>query len=215
MANADVAHNAHGLLVEPDEAVVRRPDIPNITPNTQANHSGPLLGPFATFNDALTDNMFDLLLQQHPEFKRSPSPFQTHDRAPHRQQIWRMSPEVIDLADDGPVTAVRSGRSPVQENPLAPALTEDKCLMQVLQILPDISHDHVLQLFKSAPPTPADGHDWIQAFIGNILEDSNYPKQKDSLRGTKRKREALEEEEWKQYENAEPGDFEDMYKLCG
>jgi hypothetical protein len=60
-------------------------------------------------------------------------------------------------------------------------LTMETCLHTVLEVLPDISHDHVRELYNNAPPHASEGEEWIQAFIGNILE-------RDVKKNLKRKR---------------------------
>ena len=70
-----------------------------------------------------------------------------------------------------------------------PLLSEDNCLQRVLEVFPDISHQHIRELYNKAPPQPTDGDDWLQAFISNIIESEKYPTEKEAQRGLKRQRE--------------------------
>ncbi|KAF2094612.1 hypothetical protein NA57DRAFT_80411 [Rhizodiscina lignyota] len=71
-----------------------------------------------------------------------------------------------------------------------PVLTEESCLQQVLQVLPEISHQHVRDLYNEAPPAPFEGAEWLAAFIGNIVESGKYPTEREAQKGVKRKRDA-------------------------
>ena len=57
--------------------------------------------------------------------------------------------------------------------------TSDMCLQQVLDVFPDVSHEHVLQLFnelgQSVPPMP--GADRYENIVNKLVEAESYPKQ--------------------------------------
>ena len=64
----------------------------------------------------------------------------------------------------------------------------DACLREVLEIFPDISHDHVQELYDVQLPHPVDGQTVAQNLITQILDKGKYPKEKDRLKELKRKR---------------------------
>lgn len=58
------------------------------------------------------------------------------------------------------------------ETPQPQVSLEDKCLHRVLEMFPDIAHDHVMKLFGET-----EGH--IHDILERIIETANYPKQRD------------------------------------
>ncbi len=80
------------------------------------------------------------------------------------------------------------------------------CLPEILEVFPDISHDHVQQIydkdFEAIGPYERHNNTTAQRLIGKILDNGNYPKEKDRIRELKRKRSSknIDEEEaakWK------------------
>ena len=85
------------------------------------------------------------------------------------------------------------------------------CLTEILELFPDISHDHVEQLYNSDVQRFS-GHGMqnslVQHLIEKILESGKYPKEKDRLKELKRKRyRDSDEEEIAQLQNAQSGDI--------
>ncbi|KAH7114341.1 hypothetical protein B0J11DRAFT_511076 [Dendryphion nanum] len=67
-------------------------------------------------------------------------------------------------------------------------LTEAACLQMVLNVLPDIAVDHVLELVNQlAEHGPLKSDDMLP-LITRLLDDGPYPKEKDSMKNRKRKR---------------------------
>ena len=71
----------------------------------------------------------------------------------------------------------------------------DACLQEVLEIFPDISRDHVQQLYDAQLLQPRDGQAIAQHLTTQILDAGKYPKEKDRLKELKRKRFADSDEE--------------------
>lgn len=177
------------------------------------------------FDDAVPDDMVDMLLRH--QFDRSPSPLQADPwqrrppMGPHRD--LPNAHDFIDLtANDGVPRHTPADLAPQNSHEELSTMTtrepytETQCLEQVLQVLPDISHDHVLRLFRKAPPSEADRDDWFQAFINNILEGGKYPTQRDYRRGSKRKLQAEDEDNFDEFEKAPPpAELKEAYKISG
>ncbi|KAF2761807.1 hypothetical protein EJ05DRAFT_472766 [Pseudovirgaria hyperparasitica] len=68
------------------------------------------------------------------------------------------------------------------------SLTEEQGLALVLQIFPDIAHDHVLQRLRKGKAGGNYTQEWCNTVISRIADDATYPKQKDRLKELKRKR---------------------------
>ena len=80
----------------------------------------------------------------------------------------------------------------------------ESCLRDILEVFPDISHDHVQQLHNKQIEVvqPYEQHEDMMArtLIDKILDAGAYPKEKDRIRELKRKRNDGDEEEaakWK------------------
>ena len=82
------------------------------------------------------------------------------------------------------------------------------CLHEVLDVFPDISHDHVEQLYRKIianNPQSQQNAQVAPALIEAILDDNTYPKEKDRIKELKRKRsdgnaDEIEAAKWKQSE---------------
>lgn len=82
--------------------------------------------------------------------------------------------------------------------------TEQDCLDRVLEMFPDIAHDHVRQLYRERPNAGVTGARWCQQMIERILEcGEKYPRQKREERKRKRGNSIYESEEAMQWENAD------------
>lgn len=86
----------------------------------------------------------------------------------------------------------------------------DSCLIDILELFPDISHDHVKHLYDSE--LQGSGPNRTQTFlvqhlIDQILDSGKYPKEKDPLKELKRKRYLdSDEEELAELQDAQSGD---------
>ncbi|OCK85963.1 hypothetical protein K432DRAFT_438909 [Lepidopterella palustris CBS 459.81] len=80
---------------------------------------------------------------------------------------------------------------------VAPApFTEDDCLNKLLEIFPDISHDHVLTLFRNGNRQGMHGSAWCDELIVQVLDSGKYPKETDTRQELKRKRrDSIDEED--------------------
>ncbi len=87
------------------------------------------------------------------------------------------------------------------------SLSYERCLLEVLELFPDISRDHVKILYDAktqrdraeSPPSTI-----VQDLIETILEKDKYPKEKDRLNDLKRKRSKdSDQEELTELRNAE------------
>lgn len=71
-----------------------------------------------------------------------------------------------------------------------------KCLDAILAVFPDISHDHVQQLWnKLAWGALAGSNELNQTLIERILDEGAYPKERDRLRELKKRKRASPEAE--------------------
>jgi TRIAD3 protein (E3 ubiquitin-protein ligase RNF216) len=66
--------------------------------------------------------------------------------------------------------------------------TEDDCLQKVLDIFPDIAHDHVLSLYREGLHDGVSGSDWCDRLITQLLDNGPYPKERERRKNLKRKR---------------------------
>lgn len=81
-------------------------------------------------------------------------------------------------------------------------LTEAACLQMVLDILPDISIEHVLSLIKEKTADLTRTMAQCEGIVTQLLDGEAYPKEADDAKNKKRKRE-VEEEDWSTYEKDE------------
>ena len=119
--------------------------------------------------------------------------------------------EIIDLDSDtsdedspfmGPVASSHVEPSNLNRRLPAPAQqgidpkAYQKCLEAVLAVFPDISHDHVQQLWNRSAWGALIGSDMLnQTLIERILDEGAYPKEKDRLRELKKRKRASPEAE--------------------
>lgn len=207
MAQATVPFDPPGFLNPTfdayDDVVDQAFNYPLVDLSVADTRSERMFRPHAPPNDVPTNDCVDFFFEQH---FHEPSP----SLIPNMQQA-EADPAADVLGSAGNSNAVSASKPPSDDTSV---LTEDAALSRVLLVLPDVSHDFVLQRYRRSPPTLYDGPDWIQSFIGNILEDGTYPTEREAQRTLKRKREA-EAEDWKRYENVEEGDMDLDYQEAG
>ncbi|KAI9782754.1 MAG: hypothetical protein M1835_003946 [Candelina submexicana] len=92
------------------------------------------------------------------------------------------------IVDDGNQHSGRlSLRDETSEN--VPVQRRRACLDRILEVFPDICHDHIGQLYENRPAEIDVGNDPSSALILKILDSGTYPKEKDRKIDLKRKRE--------------------------
>ncbi len=98
---------------------------------------------------------------------------------------------IVDNRDEN------SSRSSLRNEPSEdnPVQRRQKCLNRVLEVFPDISHEHIGQLYDNRPAAVEGGDDPSGALIFKILDSGTYPKEKDRRILLKRKRENEREDE--------------------
>ncbi|KAL1626786.1 hypothetical protein SLS56_006688 [Neofusicoccum ribis] len=103
--------------------------------------------------------------------------------------------EEDDGADAG--TQLALAHTPEVIEPDAPRpMTEDQCLAKVLEIYPDISHDHVRTMFRDGLEVGMQADStWCDQLIVRILDEGRYPTEREAQRAAlKRKREPEEDD---------------------
>lgn len=98
------------------------------------------------------------------------------------------------------------------------------CLHGVLEVFPDISHDHVQQIYdkgiEATGPYERHNNTMAQKLIGEILDSGKYPKERDRIRELKRKRsdKDIDEEEaakWKYMDlRDDPAEYAKVSKVA-
>lgn len=81
--------------------------------------------------------------------------------------------------------------SPMTEGFPSPAMaTYEQCLQEILEVFPDISHEHVKELYdgRQRGGVVASDIPMPEALISVILDGGKYPKERDRLNELKRKR---------------------------
>ncbi|KAF1951495.1 hypothetical protein CC80DRAFT_424773 [Byssothecium circinans] len=103
----------------------------------------------------------------------------------------------LDMPEDpGPAVPVAVNAAPVSID--NEPVTEAECLQMVLNVLPDVSVQHVLTLINGAARTPTT----CQRIILQLLDGDVYPKEQDEVDSRKRKRESDD------YEGLEPSEHD-------
>lgn len=72
------------------------------------------------------------------------------------------------------------------------------CLEKVLELFPDIAHDHVRKLWEAGQTSSTIGREETvtsQQLVEVLLDGGSYPKERDRLRDLKRKRESADDPE--------------------
>lgn len=86
-------------------------------------------------------------------------------------------------------------RIPIAPEPeVARSITVDECLAKVLEIYPDISHDHVRNMLRDGLEVGIQlDTTWCEQLIMRILDEGQYPTEREAKRAAlKRKREPSE-----------------------
>ncbi|KAL2011185.1 hypothetical protein VTN00DRAFT_3903 [Thermoascus crustaceus] len=157
--------------------------------------------------DNRKDSENNILRELFPEIGRSASPGPTRKKRravnPFRWPDIADSPvESIDLSNDdfSPASSYTSNTSITPSDIPKPEMSsEDACLARILELFPDISHQHVRELYnhhKNDDLTPGRAESrTIENIIEDILQNPPYPKQRDAKR--KRTPESDDETQWK------------------
>ena len=131
-----------------------------------------------------------------------PAPYPPPSRQPHPTT----SPAVVDLTDDVP--GIPSSTTPPgpPSIPEPPTISDEEqseeiCLVKVLEMFPDISHEHVKGLharYRASALATGQGDSamYLELVIEDILASLPYPTEKNS----KRKRSLDEEESHERWE---------------
>jgi TRIAD3 protein (E3 ubiquitin-protein ligase RNF216) len=90
-------------------------------------------------------------------------------------------------------------------------VSEAMALQMVLDFLPDISVDHVLNIFREKTTDFTRTNATCQKIISQLVEDGAYPKEDDEANSKKRKRN--DEDDWKDYDKEEPDPGIPTYEL--
>ncbi|KAI9787172.1 MAG: hypothetical protein M1839_003407 [Geoglossum umbratile] len=122
--------------------------------------------------------------------------------------------ELIVISDDEDSPTTLGNERPLGFDPMSPPApaksTQDECLSKALEVFPDISRDYVLKLYDEAADTP----DLPEQLILQILDGgAKYPKETDSRKELKRKRQDDSDTVEINYEAADRGDATPLYTL--
>ena len=138
--------------------------------------------PFLDFEAFLRDRPF-------PQMNRSPGPATPTEPPSRYHREHSLERSLTSLA-----------------SPPLPDL--ERCTNELLELFPDISHEHLKDLYDIEMRNLRQGSDSnavISIIIEKILEKGKYPKEKDRLKDLKRKRhDDSDEEELAEIRNAEP-----------
>lgn len=162
---------------------------------------------FGLFDDR-KDSDNNILRDLFPEIERPASPGSARKRRravnPFQWPDIADSPvESIDLSNDdffSPASSYTSNTSITPSDIHKPEMSdEDACLTRILELFPDISHQHVRELYnhhKNYDHTQGRAESrTIENIIEDILQNPSYPKQRDAKR--KRTPESDDETQWK------------------
>ncbi|KAL8785457.1 MAG: hypothetical protein Q9195_008634 [Heterodermia aff. obscurata] len=88
----------------------------------------------------------------------------------------------------------------------------DSCLEKILEVFPDISHEHCREIYDAQMLSPVEGQPIAQTLITQILDKEKYPKEKDRQKELKRKRlTSSDDEEVAYLKNLERGEVTSEY----
>lgn len=175
---------------------------------------------------SLGSNTNDAILQ-HAEFQAMPGAFDDLDENYNGaatllpEELRESSPLIISATGQGNAVfdtdneaeyaafaenSVRFDQDRDLAGTLGQNYTADSCLQQVLEIFPDVQHEHVLQLYRDFDETsgyePLPGPARFDSIIDKLLT-AEYPKQTKGKQPLKRKRESsVESDDTKQWESA-------------
>ena len=86
------------------------------------------------------------------------------------------------------------------------------CLEKILEVFPDISHEHCREIYDAQMLNPVEGQPVAQTLITQILDKGKYPKEKDRQKELKRKRLTNSDDEEVAYlKNLERGEVTSEY----
>ena len=86
------------------------------------------------------------------------------------------------------------------------------CLVKILEVFPDISHEHCREIYDAQMLNPGEGQLIAQTLITHILDKGKYPKEKDRQKELKRKRLTNSDDEEIAYlQNLERGEVTSEY----
>ncbi|KAF2496158.1 hypothetical protein BU16DRAFT_368160 [Lophium mytilinum] len=122
------------------------------------------------------------------------------DSDQHTPQGSDLFADVIDIDDD--FAAVLVATDDVQFQDPRPAsrpptpFTEDDALQKILDIFPDIAHDHVLNLYREGLHDGVLSSVWCDQLITRLVDSGSYPKESERRRkDLKRKRTDTQDDE--------------------
>ena len=94
-----------------------------------------------------------------------------------------------DVIDPALLTMENSPQLPHRPNvEVQIASCFDSCLEKILEVFPDISHEHCREIYDAQMLNPVEGQLIAQTLITQILDKGKYPKEKDRQKELKRKR---------------------------
>ncbi|KAM3424729.1 hypothetical protein BST61_g6716 [Cercospora zeina] len=107
-------------------------------------------------------------------------------------QYQHFGDELVWIPDDSPPAPARQPSPPARQAanvhepsyghasvPTAPHFSSDTCLQRVLEVFPDVSHEHVLSLYTELgqQQPPLLGPDIYENIVTKLVEAESYPKQ--------------------------------------
>jgi TRIAD3 protein (E3 ubiquitin-protein ligase RNF216) len=108
----------------------------------------------------------------------------------------------IDVPPSDPILVDSSSAGSDDLNRDDDLVSEGVALQMVLDFLPDISVDHVLNLFREKTTDITRTNAKCQNIIAQLVEDGAYPKEDHEANSKKRKRN--DEDDWKDYDKENP-----------
>ncbi|KAJ9648109.1 hypothetical protein H2199_001886 [Coniosporium tulheliwenetii] len=94
----------------------------------------------------------------------------------------------------------------MQDQAVPDLLTEDECLHRILEMFPDIAHDHVRKLYRAKftygieIPDPSTVAAWCNELSLQLSEPAKYPKERERRQELKRKREESNRDDATEFE---------------
>ncbi|KAL8906506.1 MAG: hypothetical protein Q9207_001992 [Kuettlingeria erythrocarpa] len=153
----------------------------------------------------LTDDSDDESYVRQAEFMT------TEELNAHLRGPFEDDPEVFFRGPHTTGTNARSQLTPAGDIRLVTSF--ESCLAEVLEVFPDVSHEHVKELFDAHPNVRTAGLSLAADIVSKILDGTTYPKEPDRLKERKRKRRSEAESdderaaEWKNVERMNGNSF--------
>ncbi|OQO09681.1 hypothetical protein B0A48_05083 [Cryoendolithus antarcticus] len=195
MATAQAAGGAHRHVVDlvSDDDSQNGEDLPRIVDRPAAERPGEVLW---GFDNVLPELGFPDFLPQH-DYGESEDEVEITGVRANVDLLETPEPEVPRIHPDDEYDGLRNTQEArdfevaLAMSGEATGFTVDTCLQRVLELFPDVCHDHVTRLYQQhddnngyeAIPGPAR----LDSIIDSLLTDSTYPRQK-SVSDLKRKR---------------------------